>query len=170
MLFIPLVDIIGIKPAPGDHESNFKKVGAIPCGCNTKRATYQLFFVLWEVWHKSCWLRCRIPTLLAAVTSQSASCHTATSRQIPTSCHTATSRQIPASCHTLASCHTSGYTTAAIRIRVATQIGAQEEASWELGWLCGVSTCLSSRDHGRISHLVGWPLGPEIIDNEENIC
>ena len=34
--FIPLVDIIGIKPAPGDHESNFMKVGAIPCGCNTK--------------------------------------------------------------------------------------------------------------------------------------
>jgi hypothetical protein len=24
------VDIIGIKPAPSDHESNFKKVGAIP--------------------------------------------------------------------------------------------------------------------------------------------
>ena len=35
--FIPLVDIIGIKPAPDDHESNFKKVGAntIPYGCNT---------------------------------------------------------------------------------------------------------------------------------------
>ena len=29
------MDIIGIKPAPGDHESNLKKVGAIPCGCNT---------------------------------------------------------------------------------------------------------------------------------------
>ena len=29
--FIPLVDIIGIKPASGDHESNFKKVVAIPC-------------------------------------------------------------------------------------------------------------------------------------------
>ena len=28
--FIPLVDIIGIKPAPCHHESNFKKVGAIP--------------------------------------------------------------------------------------------------------------------------------------------
>jgi hypothetical protein len=28
--FIPLVDIIGIKPAPDDHESYFKKVGAIP--------------------------------------------------------------------------------------------------------------------------------------------
>ena len=24
------------KPAPCDQESNFKKVGAIPCGCNTK--------------------------------------------------------------------------------------------------------------------------------------
>ena len=24
------MDIIGIKPHPGDHESNFKKVGAIP--------------------------------------------------------------------------------------------------------------------------------------------
>ena len=31
-----LVDIIEIKPATGNHESNFKKVGAIPCGCNTK--------------------------------------------------------------------------------------------------------------------------------------
>ena len=29
------MDIIGIKPTSGDHESNFKKVGAIPCGCNT---------------------------------------------------------------------------------------------------------------------------------------
>ena len=28
--FISLVVIIGIKPAPGDHESNLKKVGAIP--------------------------------------------------------------------------------------------------------------------------------------------
>ena len=28
--------IIGIKLAPGDHESNFKKVGPIPYGCNTK--------------------------------------------------------------------------------------------------------------------------------------
>ena len=33
--FIPLVDIIGIKPAPGDREPNFKKVVAIPRGCNT---------------------------------------------------------------------------------------------------------------------------------------
>ena len=24
------MDIIGIKPDPGDHEPNFKKVGAIP--------------------------------------------------------------------------------------------------------------------------------------------
>ena len=24
------MDTIGIKPAPGDHESNFKKVGALP--------------------------------------------------------------------------------------------------------------------------------------------
>ena len=31
-----LVYIIGIKPAPGNNESDFKKVGAIPCGCNTK--------------------------------------------------------------------------------------------------------------------------------------
>ena len=35
-LFIPLVDIMGIKPAPGDLASNFKKVSAIPCCCNTK--------------------------------------------------------------------------------------------------------------------------------------
>ena len=35
-IFIPLVDIIGIKTDPGDHVSNFKKVGAIACGCNTK--------------------------------------------------------------------------------------------------------------------------------------
>ena len=27
--------MIGIKPAPGDYESNFKKVSAIPCGCYT---------------------------------------------------------------------------------------------------------------------------------------
>ena len=31
-----LVNIIVIKPAPGDHKSNFKKMGAILCGCNTK--------------------------------------------------------------------------------------------------------------------------------------
>ena len=35
-ILIPLVYIIGIKPATGHHESNFKKVGAIPCWCNTK--------------------------------------------------------------------------------------------------------------------------------------
>ena len=34
--FIPLVYIIGIKPAPGEHESIFKKMGEILCGCNTK--------------------------------------------------------------------------------------------------------------------------------------
>ena len=28
--------IIGIKPTPGDHKSNFKKGVEIPCGCNTK--------------------------------------------------------------------------------------------------------------------------------------
>jgi hypothetical protein len=33
---IYMADIIGINPTPGDHESNFKKVGAFPCGCNTK--------------------------------------------------------------------------------------------------------------------------------------
>ena len=37
--FLRTVDIIGMKPAPGDQESNFKKVGAIPCGCNTKLAS-----------------------------------------------------------------------------------------------------------------------------------
>ena len=37
MWFIPLLYIIEIKPAPGDHEYNFKKVGAILCGCNSKR-------------------------------------------------------------------------------------------------------------------------------------
>ena len=35
MWFIPWVDAIGIKPVHGDHESNFKIVCAIPCGCNT---------------------------------------------------------------------------------------------------------------------------------------
>ena len=34
--FIPLVDIIWIKPALSDHKSKFKKMGAIPYGCNTK--------------------------------------------------------------------------------------------------------------------------------------
>ena len=31
-----LVDMIGIKPVPSDHKSNFKKLSAIPCGCNIK--------------------------------------------------------------------------------------------------------------------------------------
>ena len=43
ILFIPLIDIIGIKPAPGNHESNFKKVGAILCGCNTKLTDQYMF-------------------------------------------------------------------------------------------------------------------------------
>ena len=34
--YIPFVDIIGIKPAHSDHKSDFKDVGAIPCGCITK--------------------------------------------------------------------------------------------------------------------------------------
>ena len=38
--FIFLVNIIGIKLAPGDYESNFKKVGAIPCGCNKNWTTF----------------------------------------------------------------------------------------------------------------------------------
>ena len=32
--------MIGIKPSPGDHESNFKKVGSIQCGFNTKNLYY----------------------------------------------------------------------------------------------------------------------------------
>ena len=31
---------IGIKPAPSDHESNFKKVGSIPCGFNNMGTRY----------------------------------------------------------------------------------------------------------------------------------
>ena len=31
-----MVVIIGIKQAPSDHESNFKKVGSIPCWFNIK--------------------------------------------------------------------------------------------------------------------------------------
>ena len=38
-----LVDIIGIKPAHGDHKSNFRKVDAIPSGCNTKREIDNIF-------------------------------------------------------------------------------------------------------------------------------
>ena len=34
-LFDTFEIIIGIKPAPGDNKSNFKKVGSIPCGFNT---------------------------------------------------------------------------------------------------------------------------------------
>ena len=33
--FYTLEVIIGIKPAPGDHESNSKKVGSIQFGFNT---------------------------------------------------------------------------------------------------------------------------------------
>ena len=32
--------MIGIKPSPGDNESNFKKVGSIPCGFNTENLYY----------------------------------------------------------------------------------------------------------------------------------
>ena len=39
------MDIIGIKPATGDHESSFKKVGAIPCD------NYQIL----EICYKSLW-------------------------------------------------------------------------------------------------------------------
>ena len=42
--FTPLMDMIGIKPNPSDHKSNFKKVGAIPCGCNTKWTLKNIFF------------------------------------------------------------------------------------------------------------------------------
>ena len=40
--------IIGIKLAPGDHESNFKKVGSVPCGFNTMGTVwfYELFYVV----------------------------------------------------------------------------------------------------------------------------
>ena len=48
------MDIIGIKPAPGNNESNFKKVGANPCGCNTngtiKSITKLLFRVDYYKW------------------------------------------------------------------------------------------------------------------------
>ena len=43
--FIPLEDIIGIKPTPGDHESNLKKVGAIAFGCNTK---WTVVYIPWS--------------------------------------------------------------------------------------------------------------------------
>ena len=57
-LIYSLVDIIGIKPAPGDFESNFEKVGAIPYGCNTKWTVsnisnsifwYLLGEILWKI-------------------------------------------------------------------------------------------------------------------------
>ena len=41
--------IIGIKPAPGDHESNIKKVDAIPCGCNTNGTKKILIFHVFDV-------------------------------------------------------------------------------------------------------------------------
>ena len=31
-----------MKPAPGDQELNFKKVGAIPCWCNTKSTVFHI--------------------------------------------------------------------------------------------------------------------------------
>ena len=42
--------IIGLKPAPGDHQSNLKKMGSILCGFNTmgygvKKQTYRLYFI-----------------------------------------------------------------------------------------------------------------------------
>ena len=40
--YIPLVDMIGIKPAPGDHKWNFKEVSAIPCGSNDWIGTLSL--------------------------------------------------------------------------------------------------------------------------------
>ena len=57
------------KNAPGDHESNFKKVGAIPCGCNSKwniivykikknRADKEEKLLVWNLWalyYKSLW-------------------------------------------------------------------------------------------------------------------
>ena len=37
------MDTIGIKPAHGDDEYNFKKVGAIPCGGNTNGTLVLLY-------------------------------------------------------------------------------------------------------------------------------
>ena len=45
----PLVDLIGIKPAPGDNESNFRKMGALPCGCNTK---WTILFCYYQILRK----------------------------------------------------------------------------------------------------------------------
>ena len=38
--------IIGIKPAPGDHKSNFKKVGSIPFGFNTMGTDFLYHFFM----------------------------------------------------------------------------------------------------------------------------
>ena len=50
--FILLMDIIRIKTAPGDNESNFKKVSAIPCGCNTKWAFFE-WYICWFIQNKT---------------------------------------------------------------------------------------------------------------------
>ena len=64
--FIPLVDILGIKPALGDHESNFKKEGAIPFGCNNKWTTQIYFRILYvyEIRRKYILLKFRILSYL----------------------------------------------------------------------------------------------------------
>ena len=33
--FFTYFNTLGIRPAPGNHESNFRKVGSIPCGFKT---------------------------------------------------------------------------------------------------------------------------------------
>ena len=44
--FNTLEVIIGIKSAPGDHKTNFKKVGSIPFGFNTNgNHQYHNFFI-----------------------------------------------------------------------------------------------------------------------------
>ena len=54
--------IIGIKPDPGDHESNFKKVGSIPFGFTTMGTliTTPIYLVyqkaLIQTFNTSCWL------------------------------------------------------------------------------------------------------------------
>ena len=40
------MDSIGISPAPGNHESYYKKVGAIPCGCKTNGTFVSIFYNL----------------------------------------------------------------------------------------------------------------------------
>ena len=37
------VVVIGMKPAPGDHELNFKKVGWIPYGLNHNGTLYNVY-------------------------------------------------------------------------------------------------------------------------------